>query len=617
MGWENLEHGRKHLCIRRGITVILVIATLAAGWFITQQSSSLRQRHAANANLPSFADCKVVGNFLANNTLQLCKSGQNNTALFCTQCYCIQGAVDAHKHDGLRGMFDFATEDEECSTKGGFAETYVTSQTLSLIGAVIVVVANQLLRTIMKALSSFEQYKSVTSSSRALAQKFLVAQLINTAVVILVVNAAIESEDAFSWIFAPFKSFGMFLGEFVDFSKEWYSSVGTPLVVTLCLNVFTPHIAPLAQYLFIMPLRRYCCSSRQVTQRDLNSIQAGPQFEITTRSAQMLNHLITTMIFAPGMPLLYPIACAAFLVFYFVDLFLLLKFYQRPPSYNSQIAEFTVNTFTFSILLHLGFSIWSYGNPNVLASLDLSEAAAGTASVIHATIRRSGDFQHNTTLLITNSTGSESSWDKFITISEREEYLQGTIFETMINRIARGNTFPLFLILLFLISYSVFSRWFHAAWKLIANIFFPGWGLKTRLRYNPPLTSDFVRPLDPLMKEENASSLRNLDIGWDVLFNKVEYRNPENNILLKGKAGHLVKRSNDRESFKKTWEVIKESGLHTYDIAINPKYSDAMKLLKERTRSGRNKSLYKKEQKKRRVSLYSWDSCFVCCAGSN
>ena len=280
--WENIEHDRRHLCIRRGITVILVIITLAIGWVITQQSSLLRQRHAANTNLPTYSDCKAAGDFLVNSTLEECRKG-NNTGLFCTQCYCIQGTVKAHKNGGVRGMFDFVVDDDECSADGGFAESYVTSQLLSLFGAIVVVVANQALRSIMKALSTFEQYKSVTSSSGALAKKLLVAQLINTAVVILVVNAAITSDDAFSWIFVPFQGFGMFLGEFGDFSKEWYSSVGTPLIVTLCLNVVTPHIAPLAQYYLILPLKRYCCSSRQVTQRDLNHIQAGPQFEITTR----------------------------------------------------------------------------------------------------------------------------------------------------------------------------------------------------------------------------------------------------------------------------------------------------------------------------------------------
>ena len=108
----------------------------------------------------------------------------------------------------------------------------------------------------------------------------------------------------------------MFQGEFDDFSNEWYASVGTPLLITLGLNAVTPHIAPLAQYFIVAPLMRCLFSSSKATQRDLNLLQAGPQFEVTTRSAQLLNHVVTTMVFAPGLPLLWPIAFFACFTFY-------------------------------------------------------------------------------------------------------------------------------------------------------------------------------------------------------------------------------------------------------------------------------------------------------------
>ena len=128
-------------------------------------------------------------------------------------------------------MAKFALNDEKCSVSGGFAESFATSQTYSILGSVVVVVANQGLRTIMRLLSDFEQFNSVTSTSKALASKFFIAQFINTAIVLLVVNAAIENVDIFSWIFAPFQLVGMFKGEFGDFSNEWYASVGTPLLL--------------------------------------------------------------------------------------------------------------------------------------------------------------------------------------------------------------------------------------------------------------------------------------------------------------------------------------------------------------------------------------------------
>ena len=628
--WENIEHSRTHLCFRRMITVALVVVTLAVAWVITQQSTSLRQQHAANTNLPSFKDCSIAGNFHANNTYDLCRRNVNNTDLFCTQCYCIQGAVIAHKSNGLKGMFDFALNDDECSTKDGFAESYVTSQVLSMVGAVIIVAANQVLRAIMKSLSDFEQYKSVTSASRALAKKFLVAQFVNTAVVILAVNAALGPDTALNFLFAPFQLVGMFNGEFEDFSKEWFSSVGTPLLITLALNIVTPHIAPLLQHFVIGPLRRRCLTSRKVIQRDVNVLQAGPQFEITTRSAQLLNHLLITMIFGPGMPLLYPIACLAFLTFYYVDLFLLLRFYQRPPSYNTEIATFSVEVFQYAIWAHLAFSIWTFGNTGMVASQSLSEATTATMSA-WSSLTKPG---LNLTVPITNSTqvlSPNHNFGKVVTIASRNKYIQNSIFETFILRVLRGNSFPLFFVLCALVCFTTFSSWFRKLWKLISGIFCPGLQGGAELRFNPPLTGPYFRPLDPLITDKEINRYRRLGRGWEVLlseeqcsFNVTGSAGNVQTMIFQGVRGSLAKKTSSEMAprIKRTWEVIKESGLHTYDIAQNPHYSDVMKLLQERRILEKKASLSNEKSKmvndkRRRHSICSWDSMFVCCATHN
>ena len=447
--WENLEHKPRHLCIRRTLSMIGVMLVIGITYVIVNQSSSLRLRHAANTKLPSFSDCKMAGDFFLNNTYDVCQV--NNTDLFCTQC---------HQNNGLSGMLEFGLNDEKCSGSGGFARSYAMSQTYSIIGSVIVVVANQSLRTIMKFLSDFEQFSSVTSTSKALASKFFIAQFINTAIVLLVVNAAIANEDVFAWIFAPFKLIGMFQGEFDDFSNEWYASVGTPLLITLGLNAVTPHIAPLAQYFIVAPLMRCLFSSSKATQRDLNLLQAGPQFEVTTRSAQLLNHVVTTMVFAPGLPLLWPIAFFACFTFYYVDLFLLLKFYRRPPSYNEKIGKFTISVFEISIFVNILFCVWTYGNQAVLASQSVVEGG----SLAYAQFRkyaRGDELDNNRTILFVNSTNSTGNFgDRYmneISVYGKQKHIQGTIFATMIERLSRAHTFFLFMLFTILIFYKLIN----------------------------------------------------------------------------------------------------------------------------------------------------------------
>eukprot|EP00943_MAST-04B_sp_MAST-4B-sp1_P009956 g9956.t1 len=423
----------------------------------------------------------------------------------------------------------------------------------------------------------------------------------------------------------------MFKGEFDDFSNEWYASVGTPLLITLAMNAVTPHIAPVTQYFVVAPLKRCLLAKGKATQRDLNLLQAGPQFEVTTRSAQLLNHVVTTMVFAPGLPLLWPIAFAACFTFYYVDLFLLLKFYQRPPSYNEKIGKFTISVFEIAVFVNILFCIWSYGNQSVLASQSVMEGGTSAYSEFrsYAGIRDDDDVTRNSTRTnlfsnSTNSTGSNGGgYMNRISILHRHKSIEGTIFSTMIDRISRAHTFFLFMLLLALFFYKIINSFFHSIWASISSVFCPGRSANTTLRFNPPLTSTFKRPLDPLIKHHTLETLKKIGFGWTIEECK-EKCDLGLELMFQGDRKFLVKKDTANGKLKKTWEVIKESGLHTYDIADNPKYADVMRFLNDHNKQRASRiakgltlnNEEKREKRRQEAGFCRWDNFFVCCATS-
>jgi hypothetical protein len=66
------------------------------------------------------------------------------------------------------------------------------------------------------------------------ATKLFFLQFLNTAVLVLVLNAQIDVH----WSFLK-------KGEFRDFTVSWYLSVGVSITLTMIAYVFTPHISPL------------------------------------------------------------------------------------------------------------------------------------------------------------------------------------------------------------------------------------------------------------------------------------------------------------------------------------------------------------------------------------
>ena len=136
--------------------------------------------------------------------------------------------------------------------------------------------------------------------------------------------------------------------------------------------------------------------------------------------------------------MLWPIAFAACFTFYFVDLFLLLKYYQRPPSYNEKIGKYTISVFEYSVFVNALFCIWLYGNQSILASQDVVEGG----SLAYTQLQSYAGFSSTNVTLGRNRTlDDDNDYMSHINVTSRKKYIEGTIFDTMISRITRAHTF--------------------------------------------------------------------------------------------------------------------------------------------------------------------------------
>jgi hypothetical protein len=89
---------------------------------------------------------------------------------------------------------------------------------------------------------------------------------------------------------------------------------------------------------------------------------SGPPFQIATRYGQMLNTIFVTMLFSPGLPLLWWTAAATFFVSYWVDKFLFCRYYSTPPLYDESASRVVTGLLPWAVLGHfaVGFWMWSY-----------------------------------------------------------------------------------------------------------------------------------------------------------------------------------------------------------------------------------------------------------------
>ena len=111
---------------------------------------------------------------------------------------------------------------------------------------------------------------------------------------------------------------------------------------------------------------RSLLSTSIVMQYDLNQIEVGPVFDSTDHTAQLLILLFFAMTFAPGLPLLMPLMCLVFSLYFRVDKFLLCRHYQKPPQLGPSAIKVVTAYLPYAAIIRLAVACWMYGNHNIL-----------------------------------------------------------------------------------------------------------------------------------------------------------------------------------------------------------------------------------------------------------
>jgi len=233
-----------------------------------------------------------------------------------------------------------------------FCRTWLTYRTvaiaLTFASSTLLLAVNMGLSSFMRYFTKWEGHHSFEDLNASLVTRIFFVTFTNTALLTVLINV--------QWPDSTANSFST--GRYMDFSPSWYSNVGTQIMVTMLVNVFSPHL-----YLISMALLA-CCRwrclrvSKFSTQAQLYKHILGPHVDPALRLAQVYTTLFVCLAFSTGMPALIPIALASMLLFYWVDKCLFMWYYRRPPAYNTALQGTMTSLLPYALLIHLGIGLW-------------------------------------------------------------------------------------------------------------------------------------------------------------------------------------------------------------------------------------------------------------------
>jgi hypothetical protein len=145
--------------------------------------------------------------------------------------------------------------------------------------------------------------------------------------------------------------FGIFVGDYTDFSVDWYRNIGATLSMTMLINTVSPHVAKIAMPLVIALQRcldRGCRFSylpdeskgetelrtKKVLQQDVEKLYIGEEIASFYVYAQFFTTLWCVLTYSSGIPILYPVAFLNYMILYWVYKILLIKYYRKTVSFN-------------------------------------------------------------------------------------------------------------------------------------------------------------------------------------------------------------------------------------------------------------------------------------------
>jgi hypothetical protein len=109
---------------------------------------------------------------------------------------------------------------------------FAFSNSMALVTAAVVEIVNEIVVLILVWTSKFQRYKNKTEELAHSVPKILFFQFINTALLILIVNAKVPELNVPS-------NFPLLNGNYVDFTVSWYRNVGTTLTIAMIMNIIT------------------------------------------------------------------------------------------------------------------------------------------------------------------------------------------------------------------------------------------------------------------------------------------------------------------------------------------------------------------------------------------
>ena len=329
---------------RRLVALVLVLIVILICFFVMYLLSRLE-------NFPTGSDCSTVYDVQAIQASAALSKDPEVIYCFCSK----------------RSMSDFNNV-----VIINYCRDYLLAQTYELfinIGlAFIVMLVGFLIQEIVSGLSLLMAFTKISKEVTTITFIIFWSDMLNYMCLTILLRGkyyGFQPSKLISYILQPISP-TLVANDTVysNFNTAWYLDIGSKMMSRFVIYILIPH----GFTLIFMPILRCFTFSKAKSaklQHDLIVNMKGTTFAMPKLCAKILTQIFLTLIFSPGLPVIIILSFLFLVVYYWIVKFNTVRYYQKPPQLDHDLAEYTAKFMTLAISAHCACAIIAYSSSGI------------------------------------------------------------------------------------------------------------------------------------------------------------------------------------------------------------------------------------------------------------
>jgi hypothetical protein len=146
-----------------------------------------------------------------------------------------------------------------------------------------------------------------------------------------------------------------------DFNNRWFITVGNTIVSSQIFLIVAPIVESVVTIVLVKKQELIGGSDNFFRDKNL-------PYSLDAKYSAILSSVFVTMMFGPAIPILFPIACAYFIVLLTMEGYMLRYYYKEIPAYDNKLNDQALKTLLFAPFVLYSFGYWFLSNKQLLGT---------------------------------------------------------------------------------------------------------------------------------------------------------------------------------------------------------------------------------------------------------